>query len=84
MEFPQNTKLIFYYYYGTFRGSESDQYTIFLFEDYYSEWLEENNFKEEKNEILEMEIIADTCRVGRERVSKFYYPNFISDLFVVA
>ena len=76
---PENATLIFYYYYSCFQGSEQDQYTVFLFEDECAEWLAENNFNKEKNEVFEKAMAAGIEDLGREQISKFYYPDFTSE-----
>ena len=79
IKIPENATLIFYYYYSCFQGSEQDQYTVFLFEDECAEWLAENNFNEEKNEVFEKAMAAGIEDLGREQISKFYYPDFTSE-----
>ena len=78
IKIPQNAKLIFYYYHSVFQDGVC-QYTVFLFEDECVEWLAENNFNEEKNEIFEKKIVAGIRWLREEQISKFYYPDFTSE-----
>lgn len=76
VEVPKDAKIVFHNYQQNFQGGEIILDTVFKFETEPTDWLQENEFSEEKSSDLEGRFRYYFQWFGKIKMPEEYFPDF--------